>query len=173
MLFRSNSGFVEYGEGHQSAFGCGIYDYKFNEFLAYVNNALKDLKFEPCYKVDFIFQGNRFDGNNVIEIAQHKDLWGQSIDEPLIVIENLNVHKDNISLMSADKNPTLKIQLNNGVSLIKFKFSKEEFETLKREEGSIVMNIVGKCAINEWNGRITPQLLIEDYEVIGAQKYYF
>lgn len=171
--FLNNSGFVEYGEGHQSAFGCGIYDYKFNEFLAYVNNALKDLEFEPCYKVDFIFQGNRFDGNNVIEIAQHKDLWGQSIDEPLIVIENLNVHKDNISLMSADKNPTLKIQLNNGVSLIKFKFSKEEFETLKREEGSIVMNIVGKCAINEWNGRITPQLLIEDYEVIGAQKYYF
>ena len=171
--FLNNSGFVEYGEGHQSAFGCGIYDYKFNEFLAYVNNALKDLKFEPCYKVDFIFQGNRFDGNNVIEIAQHKDLWGQAIDEPLIVIENLNVHKDNISLMSADKNPTLKIQLNNGVSLIKFKFSKEEFETLKREEGSIVMNIVGKCAINEWNGRITPQLLIEDYEVIGAQKYYF
>ena len=171
--FLNNSGFVEYGEGHQSAFGCGIYDYKFNEFLAYVNNALKDLKFEPCYKVDFIFQGNRFDGNNVIEIAQHKDLWGQSIDEPLIVIENLNVHKDNISLMSADKNPTLKIQLNNGVSLIKFKFSKEEFETLKREEGSIIMNIVGKCAINEWNGRITPQLLIEDYEVIGAQKYYF
>ena len=171
--FLNNSGFVEYGEGHQSAFGCGIYDYKFNEFLAYVNNALKDLKFEPCYKVDFIFQGNRFDGNNVIEIAQHKDLWGQSIDEPLIVIENLNVHKDNISLMSADKNPTLKIQLNNGVSLIKFKFSKEEFETLKREEGSVVMNIIGKCAINEWNGRITPQLLIEDYEVIGAQKYYF
>ena len=67
--FLNNSGFVEYGEGHQSAFGCGIYDYKFEEFLTYTNNTLKDLNFEPCYKVDFIFQGNRFDGNNVIEIA--------------------------------------------------------------------------------------------------------
>ena len=38
--------------------------------------------------------------------------------------------RDSIKLMSEDKNPTLKISLPNGTSLIKFKFSKKEYERL-------------------------------------------
>lgn len=171
--FLNNSGFGEYAEGHQSAFGFGILDSNIDNFIKYSNEQLKNLNFSPNYKVDFIYLGNNFDGNNIIEIAQYKELWGQNIDEPLIAIENLNIHKDNISLMSADKNPTLKIQLTNGVNLIKFKASKEEYETLIPEQGCFTLNIVGKCAINEWNSRITPQILIEDYEIVGEQKYYF
>ena len=34
------------------------------------------------------------------------------------------------------------------------------------------MNIVGKCDKNEWGGRITPQMTIEDYEIV-AKKYIF
>lgn len=171
--FLNNSGFGEYAEGHQSAFGFGILDSNINSFIEYSNEQLKDLDFLPNYKVDFIYPGNNFEGNDIIEIARYKELWGQNIDEPLIAIEGLNIHKNNISLMSADKNPTLKVQLTNGVSLIKFKASKEEYENLIPEQGCFTLNVVGKCAINEWNGRITPQILIEDYEIVGEQKYYF
>ena len=56
------------------------------------------------------------------------------------------------NLMSADKNPTLKIILPNGLSLIKFRSSQEEYEKLHSSEGCVNVNIVGKCKQNIWNG---------------------
>ena len=75
--------------------------------------------------------------------------------------------------MSPDKKPTLKISLSNGVELIKFKSSQEEYERLCAQTGCITINIVGRCSKNEWNGKITPQVIIEDYEIVAEQKYYF
>ena len=53
--------------------------------------------------------------------------------------------KDNIILMSKDKNPTLKITLPNKIALIKFGSSQEEYEKLYSSEGCVNVNIVGKC----------------------------
>jgi hypothetical protein len=100
-------------------------------------------------------------------------LWGQEIDEPFIALERINVSNDNLILMSPDKRPTLKISLKNGVDLIKFGSNTKEYEKLKSDTGYITLNIVGRCAKNEWMGNVSPQIFIEDYEIIGAQKYYF
>jgi hypothetical protein len=75
--------------------------------------------------------------------------------------------------MSPDKSPTLKITLSNGTSLIKFKATEEEYENLKSETGCVTINVVGKCERNIWNGNVSPQIIIEDYEIIGKQQYYF
>lgn len=75
--------------------------------------------------------------------------------------------------MSADKNPTLKIMLPNGTSLIKFKSSREEFESLQNGSGYIKMNVIGKCERNMWNGTVSPQIIIEDYEITEKEDYYF
>ena len=106
-------------------------------------------------------------------MAELKPLWGQGVDEPLVAIEHINLHKDKIVLMSPDKGPTLKITLPNGTSLIKFKSSQEEYEKLHSETGCITINVVGKCERNIWNGIVSPQIIIEDYEIVGEQKYYF
>ena len=84
-----------------------------------------------------------------------------------MAIEHINVYAGNVVLMSPDKSPTLKITLPNGTSLIKFKSSQEEYQELCPETGCITINIVGKCERNIWNGTITPQIIIEDYEIIG------
>jgi hypothetical protein len=102
-----------------------------------------------------------------------KSLWGQGVDEPFVAIEHINVYAGNVTLMSPDKSPTLKITLPNGTSLIKFKSSKEEYEKLHSEVGCITINVVGKCERNIGNGMVTPQIIIEDYENVGEQKYYF
>lgn len=171
--FLLDSSLVEYSRGHAQAFGAGVLDKNFDELMRYANEKLANVSFEPCYKVDFIFQGGEFQGENVVEIADLKGLWGQGIAESYVAIENVRVNSDNITLMSPDKHPTLKITLPNGVSLIKFKSSQEEYETLKSEHGCITLTIVGKCAKNEWNGIITPQILIDEYEVENKQEYYF
>ena len=171
--FLKYSGLVVYAEGHANALGTSIHDALFTEFINYSNKELANFDFTPCYKVDFIYQGGNFNGNDIVKIAELKSLWGQGIEEPFIAIENINVSKDNITLMSPDKNPTLKITLSNGTSLIKFKSSQEEYERFKSETGCITINIVGKCERNVWNGTVKPQIIMEDYDIVKQQKYYF
>ena len=171
--FLHDSGRVMYAEGHANALGVGILDSNFTDFIDYSNRVLASYDFTPCYKVDFIFSGADFRGSDIIEIAGLKSLWGQGVDEPFVAIEHINVSSGNIVLMSPDKSPTLKITLPNGTSLIKFKSSQEEYERLKSEMGCITINVVGKCERNVWNGSVSPQIIIEDYEIVGEQKYYF
>ena len=75
--------------------------------------------------------------------------------------------------MSKDKNPTLKITMPDGISLVKFKSSEEEYEKLYSEQGYVTINIVGKCERNIWNNNISPQIIIEDYEIVDRAAYYF
>ena len=171
--FLKESDLVMYAEGHANALGVGITDEAFKTFIEYSNRELADFDFTPCYKVDFIFNGADFRGKDIVEIAELKSLWGQGVDEPFVAIEHINVYAGNVVLMSPDKSPTLKITLPNGTSLIKFKSSQEEYEKLRSESGCITINIVGKCERNVWNGTVTPQIIIEDYEIVGEQKYYF
>ena len=171
--FLKESELVMYAEGHANALGVGITDDNFIKFIDYSNQELAEFDFTPCYKVDFIFNGGDFRGKDIVEIAELKSLWGQGVDEPFVAIEHINVYAGNVVLMSPDKSPTLKITLPNGTSLIKFKSSQEEYEKLHSEVGCITINIVGKCERNIWNGMVTPQIIIEDYEIVGEQKYYF
>lgn len=171
--FLNNSNMFLYAEGHPNAFGAGILDENIDEFIKYSNEALKDFDFTPCYSVDFIYYNNDLKIQDILDIASLKSVWGQGIDEALIAIENIPVSASNIKLMSADKNPTLKITLPNGISLIKFRSSNKEYEKLYSELGCVNINIVGRCERNIWNGIIKPQIIIEDYEIIEKTKYYF
>ena len=171
--FLNESGLTMYAEGHANALGVGIMDYNFNSFINYSNEALKNFDFTPSYKVDYIFQNDNMNLNDILEIASLKSVWGQGVEEPLIAIERVKVYKDNVRLMSADKNPTLKITLPNGMSLIKFRSSKEEFDAFNSDLGCVTINIVGRCERNIWNGIVSPQIIIEDYEIVGKTEYYF
>lgn len=163
---------ILYAEGHSNAFGFGVEDSKINDFILYCNTTLKDFSFSPCYFVDFIFDVNNFNQKDILDIAELKSLWGQGIEEPYIALTNIKVTKNNIYLMSPDKNPTLKIVLSNGTSIIKFKSNEEEFNNLK-SDGFVLIDAIGRCEENNWNGRITPQIILEDYDIIKRQEYYF
>ena len=78
-----------------------------------------------------------------------------------------------ITLMSRDKNPTLKIQLPNGVTCIKFKSSEEELDSLSSESGCVTITLIGKPEVNRYFNSVTPQIIVQDYEVINHQEYYF
>lgn len=171
--FFNSTGLVELGEGHPNAFGAAIKDENISEFIEKTNELLKTFDFTPCYNVDFIFNGDSFQGIDIITLADYKCLWGQEIDEPIIALENIKITADNISLMSPDKRPTLKIKLANGTELIKFKSSKEEYDKLNSELGCIIITVIGRCDKNVWNGKISPQIIIEDYEITNKMEYYF
>ena len=150
-----------------------ILDHKFSDLISYSDETLKDYDFSPSYKVDFIFNNDNFNDQDIIKMAELKAIWGQGVGDALVAIENIKITANNIDLMSKDKNPTLKITLPNGTSLIKFRSSNEEYERLHSELGCVTINVVGKCERNIWNGKVSPQILIEDYEIVGKTAYYF
>lgn len=160
-------------QGHASAFGVAFLDENAEAVRQYFNEYFSAIDFTPYYFVDFEKNANNFDPDIILTISEYKYLWGTEVKEPKIAIKNINVTKDNIVLMSKDKNPTIKITLPNGVALLKFKSNEEEFENLFSKSGCVVIDVVGTCAINEWNGKITPQIFIENYNIIKRQEYFF
>ena len=171
--FLENNKYVMYAEGHANAFGIGIKDEDINAFIASTNSALDGFDFTPIYNVDFIYKSDELTPDEVIDIAGMKSLWGQGVEEAEIAVEGIKVHKDNIRILSTNKNPTLKIMLPNGINFMKFRSSEEEYDKLYSELGYVTINIVGECERNIWNNKISPQVMIKDYEIVDRANYYF
>lgn len=97
-------------QGHQSAFGAGIYDKDIDLFVELTDNLLKDIEFTKRYLVDFIFQANDININTILELGSYKSYWGQYIDEPYIAIENVKLNPEDIQLIG-ERQTTIKIKL--------------------------------------------------------------
>lgn len=168
--FLESLNYVEWASGHSSAFGTCIKDEDFNNFIEYTNKDLENFDFSRQYKVDFIFKNEFFDKQIISDINNLGYYWGQAFEQPLVAIEGLGVTENKAVLLSKDKNPTLKIKLANGVELIKFGSSPEEYDELVQDGKITKINVVGTCSYNYWNGVTTPQILIKEYEIVD--NYY-
>jgi hypothetical protein len=52
--------------------------------------------------------------------------------------------------------------------------SLEEYGQLKpAQNGSIILDVVGRFQMNDWNGGSYPQVLIDDYIKVKDVQYYF
>lgn len=165
--FLMSTGLVEYAEGHANAFGAGIKDCNIQKFIEFTNEKLKDIDFRPIYWVDFIYKSNTLNPNTILTIGQYNYLWGQQLDKPKIAIEDINITPDKVQVM---KGPSLKFTIN-GIEYIKFKATEEEIK-LFQDNAIVNITIVGECDINTWGGTERPQIIIVDYEVNKAIKYY-
>lgn len=167
-----DTGETTFQRGHAGAFGLSIKQENIDKFIEKTNIILEKMPSTAVYYVDYIFNGQDVDPKTIIDIANMKPLWGKDVDESYIAVKGLKINKNNIILMSPDKSPTLKITLNNGVNIIKFNSSEEEY--LKYAvDGYVEVDIVGKCNSNQWLGHITPQILVEQMEIKDRKDYYF
>ena len=162
--FLNESGYFEYVQGHANAAGASILDKDLRAFHEYANEELQDINFnEGAYDVNFERIPEDRDLEDLItELASYPELWGQRNPEPLIYVKNIYVKPEQISVMGANKD-TVKITIN-GIAYMKFKATAMIDEL--RHCNEIKMNIVGKANLNNWMGNITPQIFIENYEII-------
>lgn len=154
-----DTGLPEYVQGHANAHGLSIAESKIQDFIDITNKEYEHIAKEPVYWVDFEWFNKDINPQTIILIADAKDYWGQEMQEPYIAIREIPLNW--IQLLSPDKHPTLKIHLENGVDIMKFKSSQEEYEQFTMP--NTYLTAVCRCAKNEWNGKITAQLIIEDY----------
>jgi single-stranded-DNA-specific exonuclease len=155
------TGHVEFCSGHQSAAGLGIAESELDDFVAAMNKAYENINLEATYWVDYIWYKNTIDADKILDIGR-MNIFGQNMPESTVCICDIPLNSSNVVLMSKDKNPTLKISVND-VDMIKFKSSQEEFD--EWASGDKVVTIIGKCKVNEWNGKVSPQIIVDDYEL--------
>ena len=164
--FLLGSGMFEYAQGHANAFGISIPDDKLRDFHEYANEALKDIDFgENVYDVNFVRSGEDTDLTNlIIDLASQNGIWGQNNAEPTVCVEHIYVSPRDVRIMGSNQD-TLKIEYN-GISYLKFKAGNLISEINKYPaNANLEFTIVGRCNINEWGGRKSPQMFIDDYEI--------
>ncbi len=166
------SGLVNYAAGHGNAFGISIDEDKIEMLIQYLNNLYKDIDDEPMYFVDFIFNGEDFTSDTIMSIEEGNHYWGKDFPEPLIAISELKVTANMVTVNGQKATKTLNIKLPNGVSLVKFHTEEEEYSKFQTE-GYIIIDVIGKASLNEWNGRVTPQIMIEDYNILHTVDFCF
>lgn len=161
--FLEGSGMFEYVAGHDNAAGVSIINSKLTEFHQYANDALKDVDFgENVFSVNFERPAIALDLQALIsDIAKYDGIWGQHNDTPLIHIKDINVSTSTFKVIGKN-NDTLRFE-KNGITYIKF-HAKDLIERLNGVNGELKVEVVGKANLNEWMGRVTPQIMIEDME---------
>ena len=75
-------------------------------------------------------------------------------------------------MLTMMKSNTLKIKTGS-VDILKFGCSEEEWEQLYSSNGYVEINAICRCNKNEWNGNISAQLFLEDFEIADSCTYYF
>ena len=162
--YLEESEMFEYVLGHPLAFGCSISSYNLDKFFSYSNDSLKDVELgEKCYSVNFIRDAMDNDIDNLIrDVGEYGYIWSNQNDEPILYIDNIILSTNEIQIIGTNRD-TVKFT-KNGITYIKFKANEliDELSGMK----DIIMKIVGRCNINEWNGIKNPQIIIDDYEII-------
>ena len=157
-----SSGAMDFAAGHEGAFGAGIAESNIPDFIDATNKLYDGIDFSPVYWVDFIWTPDNVNGDAILEIAA-LDIYGQGMPESQVVLKDIPLSESNVSLIGLAKgHPTIKINCN-GIELIKFGSSEEEYEQFIQPNQTLT--VVATCGKNEWNGKITPQLLIQDYNL--------
>lgn len=157
------SGLFEYVSGHDGAAGFSIPKKNIDKLMEYSNNILADINFnEDYYDVNFVrFAADKDIADIILDLGSRPDIWGQNNKEPYIYVSDINLKKSDIQIIGARKD-TVKFE-KFGVVYIKF-FAKDLIAELENYD-EIKMEVVGKANLNEWAGRVTPQIMIENYEI--------
>ena len=158
---------------HASAFGIGIREENLQAFIDKTNELLKDFDTTPCYFVDLEVSASQLTDNEVFAIGSNSDIWGQGLEEPLIAITNIRLTADDIHYMGEKKN-TLKLTFpGRKTSMLKFNMKEDEMAMLDPRDGTITITAIGKCSLNHYMGNVTPQVMLEDFEIVKQTKWDF
>lgn len=164
--FLSDTGYFTC-RGHANAFGV-----EFNsEYALNIQQELEakliDVDLDNVqYEVDFEWS-NHIDIPTIHQLAEYKNMWCNGIDEPLIYLKDIYIKKEDFNFIGKTGN-TLKLNIQ-GVDLIKFRISEDEKREIAMADSTSYINLIATASVNTYKGINTPQLMIEDFNLIPAK----
>ena len=164
--FLEESGLITYTAGHDNAAGWGLNGDKVDSLLEFANTHLKAEDFENCYLVDYILDGSDYNEELIGSLAEHPEFFGNHIDEVKIVIENIPL----MSVMTMGTNKdSMKISYN-GIDYVRFKDL--DFVEQVMKDRTKKLTVYGRANLNEWMGKKSIQIFIDDYELVEDNSKY-
>lgn len=154
-----------FAQGHSNAFGCEITSDKLQAAREALNKILENYEYDDTIYCDFILDACDIDYSFIKTIDDSKWLYGTEIEEPTVAIEGIDISTEDCIVMG--KNSDTVSFVYGGIKYCKFKCSEDDellvfAKGLSDEYG--ILNVIGKCSINEYKGNCTPQVIIDDYE---------
>jgi single-stranded-DNA-specific exonuclease len=152
-------------EGHQSAFGIAFEKQDLRLFKENLKEIFKKYKIDNTHYVDFIIPYEDLDDNLIIDLCSLSKFYGTQFKEPKILIDDIDIPVSMINLNDKGSTITIKNEDKN-IELILFNSSQNEYDKIIGWNESIKLNIIGKPSINNYNGKTTYQIVINEYEVL-------
>lgn len=163
--FLESTGYFNLLAGHSNAAGYSIPVENVEPFVKYCNETFNEEDFETCYNVDYDLYADdaRLEGL-LLKIASCPEYWGNGIDEVMFSIKNIPLNS--VLFMGTNKD-TIKIH-HNGIDYIRFKDS--AFADAIAFGTSGFINIVGRAKLNDFRGKVSIQVQVEDYEFTAEDR---
>lgn len=171
--FLKDSDYMDFVEGHANAAGFSLKSNNVSKLYDYANEKLKDVNFnEGYYDADFVISGNYSDISNlVMDLGSNTSLWGQQNKEPIIIVENITIPKNQIQYIGSKKD-TIKFVFN-GMTYMIFK-AQDVIDEIKAFNNDILnITCAGRANINKWGGRTVPQIYVDEIELKESSIYDF
>lgn len=150
-------------EGHDNAFGIKIKTQNVVQANNVINDKLKAFTFDDVYEVDFAIPSNKLVANIIRDLNDLKNTWGYGVGEPKIAIVDILISAKDIQIIGEKKN-TLKFTFK-GIEFIKFFQSVDVYNTIIAKGSTLKITVIGSCSMNEFNGNVTPQIIMDAFDV--------
>lgn len=146
-------------EGHPNACGVTIKKDNISKFYDYLSQQNFDNTLN--YTVDAVFDEKSLTAEVIQLIFALSDVWGTNIEEPLFLLKLKCSIDGGFTVLGNEKN-TIKLTFHN-IEIIKFRSSENEYNEIKNLGKMVEFTIVGKFSVNEYNGKKTPQVIVENW----------
>lgn len=146
-------------EGHPNACGVTIKKDNISKFYEYLSQQSFDNTLN--YTVDAVFDEKSLTAEVIQSIFVLSDVWGTNIEEPLFLLKLKCPIDGGFTVLGNEKN-TIKLTFHN-IEIIKFRSSENEYNEIKNLGKLVEFTIVGKFSVNEYNGKKTPQVIVENW----------
>ncbi len=146
-------------EGHPNACGVTIKKDNISKFYEYLSQQNFDNTLN--YTVDAVFDEKSLTAEVIQSIFALSDVWGTNIEEPLFLLKLKCSIDGGFTVLGNEKN-TIKLTFHN-IEIIKFRSSENEYNEIKNLGKLVEFTIVGKFSVNEYNGKKTPQVIVENW----------
>lgn len=149
-------------QGHDAAAGITVKKSNLKRFARFLDGL--DLDVEPDIEVAAQIEPNNITHNLANVCVENNILWGKDVNKPLfhciLTTPQIYVYRN--------RSITVKL-VQDGIEFIKFFVSNEEASQFESAQGKSI-EVVVSLGLNEYNGQIKPQAIIERYEIIDKPK---
>lgn len=149
-------------QGHDAAAGITVKKSNLKRFARFLDGL--DLDIEPDIEVAAQIEPNNITRNLANVCVENNILWGKDVNKPLfhctLTTPQIYVYRN--------RSTTVKL-IQDGIEFIKFFVSNEEASQFESAQGKSI-EVVVSLGLNEYNGQIKPQAIIERYEIVDKPK---